>query len=117
MFNVDSSQGLKFLTRVRIGLSHLADHKFTHNFQDYVNPICSCGQEIKTPTHFLLTVYHCARQTLFEKVNKIDSTILRILTGKKYHQIKLEKKYEFTKSTSMGIWVVGTSNQLFIRGS
>ena len=22
-----------------------------------------------------------------------------------------------TKSTSMGIWVVGTSNQLFIRGS
>ena len=23
----------------------------------------------------------------------------------------------FTKSTNMGIWVVGTTNQLFIRGS
>ena len=70
VFNVDSSEGLKFLTRIRLGLSHLADHKFRHNFQDCVNPVYSCGQEIETSTH-----YHCTRQTLFEKVKKIDSTI------------------------------------------
>ena len=29
----------------------------------------------------------------------------------------LNKTAELTKSTNMGIWVVGTSNQLFIRGS
>ena len=39
VFNVDSSEGLKFLTRIRLGLSHLADHKFRHNFQDCVNPV------------------------------------------------------------------------------
>ena len=79
MFHIDSSEGLKFLTRIRLGLSHLADHKFRHNFQDCVNPICSCGQEIETSTHFLLhcSNYHCARQTLFEKINKIDSNILK----------------------------------------
>ena len=34
---------------------------------------------------------------------------LRILTEKKQHQIKLQRS---TKSMSMGIWVVGTTNQL-----
>ena len=78
VFLLDSSEGLKFLTRIRHGLSHVADHKFKHNFQDCVNPICSCGQGIENSTHFLLhcSYYHCARQTLFEKVNKTDSTIL-----------------------------------------
>ena len=79
MFNVESGEGLKFLTRIRLGFSHLADHKFRHSFQDCVNLICSCGQEIENSTHFLLhcSNYHCARQTLFKKINKIDSTILK----------------------------------------
>ena len=43
VFNVDSSEGLKFLTKIRLGLSNLANHKFRHNFQYCVNPTCSCG--------------------------------------------------------------------------
>ena len=62
VFNVDSSEGLKFLTRIRLGLSHLAYHKFRHNFQDCVNPVCSCGQEIETSTHFLLEYCSCFSQ-------------------------------------------------------
>ena len=60
-------------------LSYFADHKFKHNFKDCVNSICNCGQEIETSTHFLFHClnYQCARQTLFEKVNKIDLTILK----------------------------------------
>ena len=54
VFNVDISEGLKFLTRISIGLSRLADYKFRHNFQDCVNPNCSCSQKIETSTHFLL---------------------------------------------------------------
>ena len=79
MFNVDNSEGLKILTTIRLRLSHLGDHNFRHNFQDCVNPICSCGQEIEISIHFLLQCsnYHCARQTLFKKINKIDSTILK----------------------------------------
>ena len=38
---------------------------------------------------------------------------LRILIGKKHRQIKLQR----VGSRNIGIWVVGTSNQLFIRGS
>ena len=49
-------QGLKLLTRMRLGLSHLADHKFRHNFQDCLNPICSCGQKIETTSYSFFTV-------------------------------------------------------------
>ena len=43
-----------------------------------IEQICSCGQEIEISTYFLLhcSNYHCARQILFEKVKKIDSSIL-----------------------------------------
>ena len=49
-------EAFKLLTRMRLGLSHLADHKFRHSFKDCLNPICRCDQEIKTKSHFLL---HC----------------------------------------------------------
>ena len=50
-------KGIKLLTRLRLGLSHLREHKFKHGFLDSLNPICSCGQNIETSTHFLL---HCS---------------------------------------------------------
>ena len=33
-FNVHNPHGIKLLTRLRVGLSHLREHKFRHNFQD-----------------------------------------------------------------------------------
>ena len=65
---------------MRLGLSHLADHKFKYNFQDCLNSICSCGQEIETTSHFLLHSlnYRCAREAFFgKKINLIYSNILR----------------------------------------
>ena len=71
-------ESLKLLTRMRLSLIHLADHKFRHNFQDCLNLICSCSQEIETTSHFLLHClnYRCARKLFFEKINLIDSNIL-----------------------------------------
>ena len=64
---------------MRIGLSHLADHKFRNNLQDCLKPICSCGQDIETTSYFFLHClnYRCARKTFFEKINLIDSNILQ----------------------------------------
>ena len=78
-FTVGSSERSKFVTRKRLRMSHLADRKFRHSFQDYGNPICSCGQETETSNHFLLycPTYQCARHTLVQKGNKIDSAILK----------------------------------------
>ena len=64
---------------VKISYKFLADQKFSHKFRDCVNPICSCGQEIKTSTHFIFHYpnYSCARQTLCKKPNEVDSAILK----------------------------------------
>ena len=34
IFNCHSPKGIKLITRLRLGLSHLYEHKFRHNFQD-----------------------------------------------------------------------------------
>ena len=78
-YNINDTKGLKLLTRLRLGLSHLGDHKFRHNFQDCVSPMCYCGLDIETTTHFLLhcSNHHCARTTLFHKINQVSGTISR----------------------------------------
>ena len=42
VFNCHSSKGVKLLTRLRLCLSHLREHKFKHGFHNSLNPICSC---------------------------------------------------------------------------
>ena len=38
VYNIFDPIGLKLLTRLRLGCSHLNEHKFRHNFQDCLNP-------------------------------------------------------------------------------
>ena len=53
--NSHNPQGLKLLTRLRLGLSHLRYHKFKQNFLDTINPLCSCGPDIETTLHCFST--------------------------------------------------------------
>ena len=46
-YNINDSKGLTLHTRLRLGLSHLGDHTFRHNFQDCASPMCLCGRELK----------------------------------------------------------------------
>ena len=48
VFDCNSSKGLKFVTRIRLGLSHLRAHKFKHSFQDSINPLCSCRLNVES---------------------------------------------------------------------
>ena len=52
VFNYHNYKGIKYLTRLHFGLSHLREHKFKHSFQDTLNPFCSCGLDVETNTHF-----------------------------------------------------------------
>ena len=79
VFEINNPYGLKLLTRLHLGLSHLRYHKFRHNFQDCVNQICICGLEIETTTHFLLhcPLFQSAGQSLLTNIKKIDESILK----------------------------------------
>lgn len=50
--------GIKLITRLRIGFSHLNNHKFRQNFKDAINPLCSCGKAIESALHYLLRKQH-----------------------------------------------------------
>ena len=52
--NINNPLELKLLTRLRIGFSHIKEHKFKHNFQDSVDPLCSCGNDIESTVNFFL---------------------------------------------------------------
>ena len=78
IFNCHNSSGIKLITRLRLDFSHLREHKFKHNFQDTLNPICSCVENIETTTHYLL---HCPnylneRMTLWNNLQNTDENIL-----------------------------------------
>ena len=89
LFNCHSLKGIKLITRLRLDLSHLRKHKFRLNFQDTLNPIWSCGDDIETTIHYLL---HCSNysdegrtfleglQSIGEKIHdKSDSQITELL--------------------------------------
>ena len=65
--------GLKFLTRLRLGLSHLNEHKF----KQFVNPLCSCSLEIESLTIFFLHCHYFTniRSTLLDDLKSIDVNI------------------------------------------
>ena len=74
---------LKLLTKLRLVLSHLREHKFKHSFQDTLNPFCSRGKEVETTFHFLLTYpnYSDERFTLLGKIRNINPNILENTTS------------------------------------
>ena len=50
-FNYHNPKEIKFITRLRFGLSHLREHKFKHSIQDSLNPFYSCGLDIESTAH------------------------------------------------------------------
>ena len=80
MFLTVSHKGIRLITRLRVGMSHLREHKFKHNFQDCLNPICSCGLDIESTSYFLLhsPTFNDKRYTLLSTLSNTDSTFLEL---------------------------------------
>ena len=51
-FKTNRLSGFAFLNRLRVGFSHLREHKFRHGFLDIVHPNCSCRtNEVENAEH------------------------------------------------------------------
>ena len=77
IFDIYNPHGKKLLTRLRLGFSHLNEHRFKHVFNNSVNSIWICGGDVESINHFFL---HCpeyceARQT-FDNIQSIDKVLL-----------------------------------------
>ena len=80
VYNIHNPLGLKLLTRLRLGLSHLSNHRFNHNFENCLNPLCTCSLEVESTTHFFLHCHHfnAIRITLNNSLKAIDKDILKL---------------------------------------
>ena len=89
VFNIHNPIGIKLLTRLMLGLSHLNEHRFIHKFQNHTNPKCICSSENEATTLFF---FHChfyipMKATLYHKLKEIvnnlqdvyDQTVTEIL--------------------------------------
>ena len=74
LFECHNPPGVKFLIRLRLGLSYLHEHKFRHSFPDLLNPLCKCDFELESTPHFLLhcPIYNNDRSCLLSTIKNID---------------------------------------------
>ena len=108
VYNIQNPNGLKLFTRLRVGLSHLNEHKFNHNFQDCINPLCSCSLEVESLSHFFLHCHYFTdiRKTLFHELQLIDGNILNLSDNEKVElllygncKFKFQQNYSILKSS------------------
>ena len=74
-----NSKGIRLLTRLCLGLSQLRKHKFKHSFQECLNPLCFCGKETETSTHYPphCPTYTSKRIALLNKIKSINFSTLK----------------------------------------
>ena len=72
IFNIFDPTGLKLHTRLRLGFSHLNEHRFRHNFEGCMNPLCSCSLEIEDTLRYILYCYHF-NQIRIDLMNSVKS--------------------------------------------
>ena len=76
--NISSFVSLNYLTKSRLGLSHLREHKFYHNLWDSLNPICDYDKNTETTKHFLFHYQNFTRErhSLLQSIKDIESNCL-----------------------------------------
>ena len=65
-------------TRLRMGISHLNEHKFKYNFRDFPNRLCARSWESEATSHYLLPCHllQTKQRTLLNKIKEIDENII-----------------------------------------
>ena len=58
VYNIHNPLSLKLLTRLRLRPSHLNEHRFNQNFENCLNPFCTCSLEVEPTSHFFLQCHH-----------------------------------------------------------
>ena len=78
--NIQNYTDLKLLTRLRLGLSHLNEYRFNHNFQNRINPLCTYSLEVESAAHLFSHCHHShnIRAKLLNSLEVIDTNLLKL---------------------------------------
>ena len=80
IFGIFNPLGLKLITRLRLGLSHLNELRFNHNFNNCIGPLCTCSLDFESTAHYFLhcNYYNITRISLLNDLNSVDRTLLNL---------------------------------------
>ena len=96
--------GIKLLATLRLGFSHLFEHKFRHNFAYSLNPLWFCSLEIESTLHFFLSCqnYTTLRTALMTDLKNINDAIMSLNESNLLHVILYGNK-NFDNNMDIGI--------------
>ena len=103
-FGTNDVSGLKLLTRLLVSFSHLREHKFKHNFQNTLNPLCPYSLEAEDIYHFFMRCQNFSNQqnVLFDDLNSINLEILK-MSENEIVQVLLFGNKSFSKDMNFRI--------------
>ena len=96
--------GIKLLTRLRLGFSHLSEHKFRHKFADSLNPLCCCFLETESTLHFFLRCqnYSTLCRALMTDLKNINDAIMFLNESDLFHVVLYgSKKFDNNMNISI----------------
>ena len=103
-FGANDVSGLKLLTCLRVGFSHLKEHELKHDFQDTLNPLCPSSLEAEDTYHFFMRCQNFSNQqnVLFDNLNSINLEILK-MSENEIVQVLLFGNKSFSKDINFRI--------------
>ena len=80
VYNIHYNVGLKLLTRLRLGLINLNEHRFNRNFRNCITPLISCSLNAVSTVHLFLHCHHFhnIRAKLLNSLVVIDMNLLKL---------------------------------------
>ena len=77
VYNINDTIEIKLITRRHFSFSNFWEQKLKHNFQDTLNPVCSCSIDVESISHYFLPFpsFDVLRATLMNDLRNIDSDL------------------------------------------
>ena len=106
--------GLKLLTRLRFGLSHINEHKFKHNF-NCINQLCTCSFKVDSTKHFFLHCYYYSA-LLISLLNNLNiSPPFALLPEEEFIKTLYDSPNFWWKWQSQNTWNLKKKNSRLIK--
>ena len=82
IYGIHDPIGLRFLFQLRVDLSPLKYHKYSHHFLDIINPQCLCNDDVENTCHYLLKC-----PLFLESRGILLDSVLPILSARNLHEV------------------------------
>ena len=71
VYSIQNYIGLKLLTKLRLCSRHLKKPRFNHDFQNFINSLCTCSLEVESTAHNI-------KVKLLNSLELIDTNLLSL---------------------------------------